>query len=188
MTRRLGRRDLSGWTVTGGSGCSGREARRLPGGGVDWSRPRCEPDNRLHVRAGRLLGVVGPLLAALPVMWFGLVLQQRLQTSRFAAWVFGLDWTVIAHRALWVLALAAAALLGGYLARVWPTPSRRRLPAPVDVTVTTPTPGPYPVGQVLYRRFDSPVMLPTGTPSVPAGEPAAIASGRTIQGQGRWSA
>ena len=177
---RLGRRDLSGWLVTGGSGCSGRDVPPLAGGGVDWSRPRCEPDNRLHVRLGRALVVFGPLLAALPVVWLGLVANQRLMRSGFPAWAAAQDWHTVGHYALWAVGLAGATALGGYLSQVlFAGPAG---PGRVQVTVASPempqTAVSYPGGQLVFRRFDSPALLPPShdAPALPSAD------------QGRWSA
>ena len=189
MTRRpgprLGKRDLSGWTHTGGSGCSGREVSPLAGGGVDWSRPRCEPDNRLHVQLGRAAAVFVPLLAGLPVFWFGLVLNQRLIRSGFPAWVASQDWHAVWHYLLWGAGLAAATVLGGYLSRVLfaPAPGSAR----VEVTVASSRPPgpaqPYPAGQLVYRRFNSPALLQ------PHGDvPAPLAALPSPDDQGQWSA
>jgi hypothetical protein len=181
MTRRPSARDLSGWTVTGGPGRRGRAVPPLPGGGVDWSRPRCEPDNRPHVVLGRLLAVLGPLLAALPALWFGLPLSQHLGI-RAADWLLGHGLSV------WLLVAAPVGLLLVLAGTVGMVRSDRPARARARVAVTTmplqvPSPVSYPAGQLVFRAFDSPAMRPA---PVQAG-PAPMALPTQVQ-DGRWSA
>ena len=182
-----------GWTVTGDSRSRGRQLPPLPGGGIDWFRPRCEPDNRPHVIAGRALAVSTPILAVLPVLWFGIPV-----TNRFSIWVGA--W-LAAHpvNASMVLAAVAGAVLAGCgvvgLVRSCGSASPRPATAAsgrvrVDVTTVIPPPPavPYPVGQLVFRVFDSPAMLGAATPP---GDTTQLAQapprGRALP-QGRWSA
>jgi hypothetical protein len=182
MTHQTSARDLSGWTVTGGPGSRGRAVPPLPGGGVDWSRPRCEPDNRPHVVLGRLLAVAVPLLAALPAMWFGLPLSERLGI-RAADWLTGHGlsaWLLVTGPVGLLLVLAGVT---GLVRSGRPFPARAASSARVRVDVTaTQAPesssGMYPAGQLVFRVFDSPALQPASV------EPT---QGPTVL-EGRWSA
>jgi hypothetical protein len=169
---------VAGWTVIGGPGARGREARPLPGGGVDWSRPRCEPDNRPHVVLGRLLAVAAPLLAALPAMWFGLPLSERLGI-RAADWLTGHGlsaWLLLTGPVGLLLTLAATV---GLIRSGGPARTRTTTAARVRVHVTSVPPSmSYPAGQLVFRVVGSPALQPTSV------EPT---QGPTVL-EGRWSA
>jgi hypothetical protein len=154
----------------------------MPGGGVDWSRPRCEPDNRPVVVLGRLFAVAVPLLGALPALWFGLPLSCRVGV-RAADWLTerGLNAWLLLSAPVGLL-LASAGVVG--LARsgrpVWAR-AIASARVPVDVTATQ-APVAYPLGQLVFRAFDSPAMRPAASPALvePVPVPAAL--------EGRWSA
>ena len=171
-----------GWTVTGGPGSRGRQLPPLPGGGVDWSRPACEPDNRPHLLVGRALAVFTPILAVGPVLWFAIPVMDRFWV-RVGAWLAVHDVNVSM-----VLAGVAGTILAGCgvvgLVRSCGSAAPRSATADsgrvrVDVTTVPPPVVPYPVGQLVYRVFDSPAML---------GAPAQPPQGRALPPQGRWSA
>jgi hypothetical protein len=180
-----------GWTVTGGPGSRGRQVPPLPGGGIDWSRPRCEPDNRPHVVAGRALAVFGPILAVLPVLWFAIPMTDRL-SARLAARLAEHDVNMpmlLAAAAGTILAICAVA---GLVRSCGSAPPRAATAGSgrvqVDVTAVQPPVGWYPAGQLVYRVFDSPAMLPAATEPADTTQPGGTGrQGRALP-QGRWSA
>ena len=185
-----------GWTVTGGPGSRGRQLPPLPGGGVDWSRPACEPDNRPHLLVGRALAVFTPILAVGPVLWFAIPVMDRFWV-RVGAWLAVHDVNVSM-----VLTGVAGTILAGCgvvgLVRSCGSAAPRSATADsgrvrVDITTVTTVPPPavtYPVGQLVFRVFDSPAMLaaaaaPRLTPESPAAPAVAVQA--PDQGRGRLS-
>jgi hypothetical protein len=145
---------------------------------VDWARPRCGPDNRPLVVLGRLLAVALPLLAALPALWFGLPLSQRLGI-RAADWLTGHGlsaWLLVTGPIGLLLVLAGVT---GLVRSGRPFPARATASARVRVDVAaTQAPAGYPAGQLVFRVFDSPALQPASVE--PAQGPAVL--------EGRWSA
>lgn len=164
---------LTGWTRTGGRGSRGRVVAPLPGGDIDWARPRCEPDNGLRAVLGRLAPFIAFQVIGLPtataLLWVSNLPGYRAGYISVAEAMPGPF--ILGSLQLVALAVGFAALLT-WRFKVW---LERRDLATVEVRVAvtaSPLDPGIPCGQLVYRRFDSPALTEPARAALPAGEVA----------------
>lgn len=175
MFVRNDRRQLDGFTRTGSRQSRGQEVPALPGGGIDWSRPRCEPDNSLRAILGRLAPFLLIQIVGLPIALGGLwAVNQEPVTRATGALIEAMPGGVVAGAlqlsVLFVLGLLAIA----FGVPAWTRSLRGPAGARVEVAVHSMS-GPLDAGiargQLVFRRYDSPALTPAAAtpPALPPG-------------------